>query len=247
MCAENSLVTERRKYENPPIREAICHFAVRHVDWQRRSAEEVFRRLKDRYDGMPYTAATGSILREVTAEDDLPTPSVLLMSSPDGTRLIRCAADHFAILTTPPYLGWEEYHARIREIAKLYETLFQDVRVAELQINYQNWFTIRAEQPDGEYLTRIPAALTPDDSRYYFSNGRYVGDATVVETFTSRFTAPGNSLKTLSIGIEVITAPPDAVSISDAIGYLPRLKKRVTDEFESTITDNARSLFKVLS
>jgi uncharacterized protein (TIGR04255 family) len=235
-----------RKYTNPPIQEALCEFTVTGVKWDKKRFHEFYDRLRGRYDGLPFVSVPRQALFDATESKDIPPPTVAMLFTADATRMIRIAPRQLAILTTTPYLGWEEYEERIAEASDTFVDVFGAVRVSGIRMVYDNMFLVDGGDSEDQYLTIGSSYVKPNAAtpRFFVSTSRQIDETTELDIYTSRFSFASSGKKTISLGIEIAEREVD-VSFQEIAQSVGRLKKLVTAEFEGSITDKARLLFGV--
>jgi uncharacterized protein (TIGR04255 family) len=108
---------ERRRYEKPPIEEAVCdiQFAPG-TDWDPTLPGRLFEKLKDTYNEKPrQLQIVESQLQSVAAEGSASTllhhfgkMRVQLLAE-KGTRIVGISQDQLSVHMLRPYTQWEDF------------------------------------------------------------------------------------------------------------------------------------------
>lgn len=253
-------MTERRRYANPPLEEALCEFRFGPgQDWDLTIPGKLQAQFGDEYAGKPREQKVVELGLE--AQEGRP-PNVrygegvarVQLVSKDGTRLVGVGPDVLSIHMLRPYqaggspdqTGWNEFRARIAAALDAYWKVAEPVGVSRIGIRYINKIVIpkatvriehylRSALPDVEGL--------PDRLNNFVSRVDYVYDDGVRLVLSQgSIDAPVDHVGFL-LDLDVIWEHSKPVTRDDALLKADSLRDRERVAFEAVITDVARRLF----
>ena len=247
-------MAERRIYEAPPIREAICEFRFAGTaQWSIRAQLAIAEAVSGDYHGEPelrfqagfdVAAPTGPVgihVKEPVLQ--------LQFSNATDTRKLLVGPTSLSVHVHRPYKSWEEYRPFIKSAAEGYQSVFNPTGVARIGLRYINEMTIpQQDVVISEFLNGIPEYAEPL-SRIITTGfvARLEGiepdsQARIIQTIGRSPAADGQI--GLVLDIDAIKEwPTDLPTIKDALAHLDGLRDLEREVFESTITDKLRSTF----
>ena len=253
-------MSERRRYANPPIEEALCEFRFPESgEWDPSLPERVQAELGGDYSGARQDQRAVSVALEagqgdakkVTLEEGL---AKVQLRTGDGKRLVAVGRDVLSIHMLRPYqtpnavggTGWDEFQPRIQQALEAYWRVAAPAGVQRVGVRYINKIVIRSGRvyPE-EYIRCAPREVEglPKHLRSFFSRTEYEYDDGVrlVVTHANIRTPPGG--QGLVVDIDLIKEFDEPIGPSLAIDLVQALRDRERQAFESLITNRARELF----
>jgi uncharacterized protein (TIGR04255 family) len=246
-------VATRRKYPNPPIVEVIAqvNFA-KPVPWSAATAGLLYGRIRDEYPGEPKTQTA----IEATLDGGDGHFQVgrgvqrFVYSNEEQNRRLVANDSCLSVNALPPYENWDSLSQRFQVALDIYRNEVAEFTPRTISLRYINRIEIPSETVDTTDYFTIPILTThqPDARVHGFvtrsqSLSPRTSIATTV-TFASvaEHAVEGESAFILDIELEVPT-PSDASSdkLAELAGELHRWENH---EFESSITEKCRELFK---
>ncbi len=246
-------VAPRREYPNPPIAEVICQVAfAKPVSWSAATPGLLYGRIREEYPAEP--KAQSAI--EATFDQNDGDVQVMrgsqrfIFSNGEQNRRLVANESCVSVNALPPYENWDSLQRRFRSALDIYKDEVAEFTPKTVSLRYINRIEIPAESIDTTDYFTIPIVTThqPDARIHGFmsrsqSRSPQTSIATTV-TFASvvGHGVEGESAFILDIDLEV-PAPSDASfeMLAELAGELHRWENH---EFESSITDKCRELFK---
>jgi uncharacterized protein (TIGR04255 family) len=162
------MATERRKYPNPPIQEAICeiHFALEQP-LSSNKIEQLMARWKAEYPNQTINEEKNVHLQmgaEGVRIDESKEGQRLICRTKDGTRLVQLSGRFIAINQLKPYPGWEEGYrdtilARLNDVESELGAMpirrtglryINKIEIPENPVRWENWFNFALPFPELE-------------------------------------------------------------------------------------------------
>lgn len=253
-------MTERRRYANPPIEEALCEFQFAPgEEWDLTMPGKLHTKLADGYPAKPKQQRLARVDLEfeegrakgVQLEDDV--GKVLLLSE-DGTRRVGVAPDTLSVHMLKPYqrtalgecAGWGEFRDRINTALGAYWNVAKPAGVCRVAVRYINRLVfsdavveiedyLRSALPD---VPGLPERVSGFASRvvYHCEEGVRLGLS------QGTVHGAGGQLAVL-LDIEVSWESSSHLCMDRAMERAQALRDREREAFEAVITDKARELF----
>ena len=253
-------MSERRRYANPPIEEALCEFQFAPGDeWDLTIPGKLHTKLECAYPAKPKQQRLAQValqLDEVRARRVEYREGVgkVLLSTEDGKRLVGVAPDTLSVHMLRPYQssaagerGWEEFRRRIREALKAYWAVANPDGVSRISVRYINKIEIPREAVElGDYLLCAPPDIDGLPETISGLAGRVdyrYGDD--VRLALSQGTVQGATGKiAFLLDLDVIwESEVRLFDMEQAMKEAIALRDREREAFENVITDTARELF----
>lgn len=246
-------VAPRREYPNPPIVEVICQVAfAKPVSWSAATPGLLYGRIREEYPAEPKAQSA------IEATFDQKDGDVQVMrgsqrfvyANEEQNRRLVANESCVSVNALRPYENWDSLSRRFRSALDIYKEEVAEFTPKTVSLRYINRIEIPAESIDTAEYFAVPIVTThqPDARVHGFmsrsqSRSPQTSIATTV-TFASvaGHAAEGESAFILDIELEVPT-PGDASfeRLAELAGELHRWENH---EFESSITDKCRELFK---
>jgi uncharacterized protein (TIGR04255 family) len=245
-------VAPRREYPNPPIIEVICQVTFAEpVPWSAASPGLLYGRIRDEYPAEP--KAQTAIEATVDGDDgqfQVSRGNQRFVYSNDAQNR-RLVANEICLSVNAlrPYESWDSLSKRFRVALNIYRDEFGAYTPASVNLRYINRIVVPAETVEtSEYFTVAVVTTHQPDARVhgFMSRSQSRSAQTLIGTTvtfaTIRHPVEGESAFILDIELEAPT-PGDASveKLGELVSELHRLENH---EFESSITDKCRELFK---
>ena len=257
-------MTERRRYKNPPIEEALCEFGFASgPDWDPTIPGKLQAELGDAYSGKPReqrAVQVGLHVQKGKPADlqyDEGLAKVQLFSKP-GTRMVGVGPDVLSIHILRPYQdpldsekgGWEEFQPRIADALEAYRKVVSPGGVNRVGIRYINKIVIPLENDKvgirvEDYLkcAYLEIGGLPQDYGNFVGRVEYIYDdeARLVLTY-GLLSVSSNGLECL-LDLDVIWQAETLADWEAPLNIANDLHERAGSAFEAVVTDKARELF----
>lgn len=247
---------QHRRYNNPPIEEAICEFRFEpSQDWDPTIPGKLHVELADEYSGKPQEQRAigmewNAQERQLRYNEGL---AKVQLATADGTRKIGVGPDVLSVHMLRPYhspclsdtSGWGEFFPRIERALESHWKVVQPAGVRRVGVRYINKILIPQRTAlIGEYLACVLQQVTglPTNPNSLFSRAEYTYGDGIRLILTQGSIETSEDLGYL-LDIDVIWESGEAVTRDVALEEARNLRKRERDIFESVITDKARELF----
>ena len=150
-------MTQRRRYRNPPIEEALCEFGFASgADWDPTIPGKLQVALGDEYSGKPREQKAVQVglhgqkgkLADLRYDEGI---SKVQLFTKAGTRIVGVGPDVLSIHMLRPYQdpldfekgGWEEFRPRIADALEAYREVASPGRVNRVGVRYINKYGFR--------------------------------------------------------------------------------------------------------
>ena len=253
-------LTERRRYKNPPIEEALCEFGFAPgPDWDPTIPGKLQAALGDEYSGK--SKEQRAVQVGLRVQKDKPTDlqygdglaKVQLFTKP-GTRMVGVGPDVLSIHMLRPYQdpldsekgGWEEFRPRIVDALNAYREVASPSGVDRVGVRYINKILVPlASVRIEDYLKCAYLEIDglPQDYGNFLSRVeyRYDDEARLVLAH-GLFGSSPKGVECL-LDLDVIWQPGTLMSWEESLRIADDLHERAGSAFEAVVTDKARELF----
>ncbi len=241
-----------RKYENPPLIEAVCEFRLTpDTAWDLTIPGLLYENIKERFPRreqrliheLEITTGPEGIQQQVR------TSERIFLFAKDDRMFVQLGPRLVAINCLKPYPTWDGYKP---EIKRVFESLNQIIEIRGLQrigLRYINRIdipgsSIKLEDYFEFYLflgPRLPQAIASfiGGSEFIYANGR---DRCRVQLMSAPPMVPQTSSFTLDI--DYFLSQAKGVEVQRAITWVEEAHDYVEEVFEGCINDSLRKLFK---
>ena len=253
-------MAQRRRYNNPPIEEALCEFRFKPGrDWDLTIPGKLQTEFGDEYAGKPREQKVVEVGLE-TQEGKPPNLRYgeglarIQLVTKSGKRMIGVGPDVLSIHMLRPYQdplhptrsGWDEFEPRISTALDAYWSVAEPVSVCRIGIRYINKIvvpgkTVRVE----EYLRCALPDLSelPDRLNSFVGRVDYAyADGVRLVLSQGSVGAPLDHVGFL-LDLDVIWENAEPVTRDATLETVADLRARERAAFETVITDRARELF----
>lgn len=253
-------MSERRRYRNPPIEEAVSEFRFKPgQSWDSAIPGKLRSELSNEYAGKPQQ---GSIVEVELGSQEGVSPNLRLhqklartqLVSQDGKRMVGVGPDVLSIHMLRPYQnpfdpeasGWNEFEPRISDALKTYWKVSKPVGVHGIGIRYINKIVIPENSVKVEEYLRCALPVVsglPDRLNSFMGRVDYAYDDGVRLVLSQgSVDAPEDHVGFL-LDIDVIWESPESATLDKALEIIKDLRIRERKAFETVITDKSRRLF----
>lgn len=253
-------MTQRRRYKNPPIEEALCEFRFAPgPDWDPTVPGKLQAELGDEYSGKPREQRAVQVGLHVqkgkpaNLQYDEGLAKVQLLTK-QGTRMVGVGPGVLSIHMLRPYQdllnfnkgGWEEFQPRIAAALEAYRKVTQPSSVNRVGVRYINKIVIPLASVKIEnYLSCAYLEIDglPEQYVNFVSRVEYVYDdgARLVLSY-GLLSASSNSVECL-LDLDVIWQAETLIDWEASLKIANDLHERAGSAFEAAVTDKARELF----
>lgn len=250
-------MSERRRYKNPPIIEALCEFQFKPgQEWDLTIPGKVHTALEDEYSSKP---------QKEIAEEEMLEPeedsSYLVhggkfdrvqLFTPDGKRLIGIGRDTLSIHILHPYQdveqpnrsGWEEFQSRIETALDAYWQVAGPAGVCRIDIRYINDIKIpQGEENIEDYVKSSPPTVEGLSNRRAFVSQIHYDYENDIRLVLSQGSIGRKSNLGVLLDLDVIWETSESVTQGEALEKVNHLRDVEREIFESIITDRSREIF----
>ena len=255
-------MNQRRRYNRPPIEEAVCEFRFQPgEEWNLTIPGKLQSEIGGDYTGKPQEQRVIDLDLQ-TAGDRPPGLGVreglakVQLVTKDGRRKVGVGKDVLSIHMLRPYqkrggtpeTGWEEFRPRIVTALDAYWTVARPRGVSRIGIRYINKICVSRSQPPirvEDYLKCAPPDVQglPNRMSNYLGRVEYrYDDSFMLILSHGTVNAPPGLLGFL-LDIDVISEMSDSIDRDAALQVTSTLREREREAFELLITDQARELF----
>jgi len=240
-----------KKYQNPPVVEALCEIFFVNSQWDGALPGIFFERIKDTY---PKRKELENIGVEVNFSQDVPDSTFkrgekrIQFIKEDQSQLIQIEKDLLVVNQLRPYPRFEDWKPAIDRAICDYGDLAKPQGMRQLGIRYINRIVIpqsRFSMEDYFYLyPQIPENLGKVHGKFMMRleiPSKHPGHLLVV-TFG---TAPANPSEiSLLLDLYNIVNFSQTLDIKDAERYIQEAHENIEVAFENAITQKTRDLFQ---
>ena len=253
-------LTQRCRYKNPPIEEALCEFGFApESDWDLTIPGKLQGALGDEYSGKPKeqrAVQVGLHMQRGKPADlqfDEGLAKVQLFSKA-GTRMVGVGPDVLSIHMLRPYQdpldsekgGWEEFRPRIVDALQAYRAVASPSGVNRVGVRYINKIlvplaSVRVE----DYLKCAYLEIDglPQDYGNFISRVEYIYDnETRLVLSYGLFSTSSKGVECL-LDLDVIWQSGTLIDWEESLKIADDLHERAGSAFEAVVTDKARELF----
>lgn len=171
----------------------------------------------------------------------------ILYKSSDSSKLVMAAQDHLAASSLEPYEGWASFSDRFRQAVTDVGEVVTLPKVEQMSVRYLNRIVIPGERIDTDDYFLIPIKSASDGRSAVtgFVNRveSALDDSTKLQRTFASLEFQSDQI-VLLLDIEVIRTFSKKILVGKMGGHFEALRKIKNDEFENSITDKARELFR---
>ena len=253
-------MTERRRYSNPPIEEALCEFHFAPGDeWDLTIPGKLHTQLEQDYPAKPMRQVVARVGLEVeggraSGMQYQESIGKVQFFTKDNSRLVGVGPDTLSIHILRPYrnadladrAGWDEFRGRIESALNAYWDVSAPVGVRSMGVRYINKIVIPRQVGEvSDYLNcaipkveGLPEAVTSFAGRVEY---RYDDDVRLLLSQGLASAPPGQVAFLLDI--DVIWESESYLDVAKTVTKVSELRDIERRTFETVITEKARDLF----
>lgn len=241
-----------RKYNNPPVVEALCEFQfVSDNPWDLTIPGLIYEKVRDEFPDKQRQIGVNVRLQptEKGLEHKIETsPPRIQFHKRDKTALIQIAPDVLVINQLKPYPTWSKFKEMVLKNFKIYREIANPKGLKRIGLRYINVIDLDNLQNDLEkYFSlhlSIPKGLpgTVDSilSRIKFSYED--NKENLMLTFASIIPRKPN-MTSILLDLDYALVIPEYVKLNEISDWLEKAHERIESTFESCITENTRKIF----
>ena len=253
-------MSKRRRYENPPIEEALCEFRFEPGrDWDLTIPGKLQAELGSEYTGKPQQ---GKVVEVELDTQKGGSPNLryregfakVQLVTKDGKRMVGVGQDVLSIHMLRPYQnpsnpkasGWDEFKPRILTALEAYQKVSEPVGVRRIGIRYINKIVVPGKNVKVEKYLKCALPVVsglPNRLNNFMSRVDYAYDNGVHLILSQGLAgAPTDHIGFL-LDLDVIWETPEPIALDEALEKTHDLRVREREAFERVITNKARELF----
>lgn len=244
-----------RGYPNPPIEEALCQVSFAEpLSWSVATPGLLFEVLRDRYPEEPeaqeQVAASLQLVEEAQAANIAFNrgPLRYVYKDKTRTRLVVVSPTSCSVNSLRPYEGWPALRQRLAEALRDLWELTGVQPVAQVSLRYINRIVLPPGRADtDDYFNLV--VRTAEEGRADFNGFMHRVESALTDgatlaasTFASMQPEPSGTPFLLDLEFRRPNLALD--ELEDILDVADDLKGKENREFESSIKDPARSLFR---
>lgn len=244
-------ISKGRKYNNPPVVEALCEISFSGSKWDSTLPGLFFDKVKDIYPKKRELEQIGvevSISREMQGSKVMRGGQRIQFIKEDGSQLIQIEKDLLVVNQLKPYPRFEDWKPVIDNMLNLYARLAEPQGIRRAGIRYINRIVIPASKfkmEDYFYLyPEVPQSLEAMHGRFMMRleiPPKHKGHLLVVTFGTAPADSPQISTEMLDL-YDIFTLP-QPLAIGEVDKYIMEAHENIETAFENSITDRTRDLF----
>lgn len=234
----------RRKYTNPPIKEAICEFRFsQSSQWDPTIPGLIFEKLKDQF---PIKETGKDIETEILFNNDNIQPKVRLheraiFKNNEGNMLIQVGVNHLAINHLVPYSSWEMYLNVIDKALTAYKETVETTFIDRIELRYINEIAVIQEQFRlEEYFDLYPHVGFQLENGY---NSFIVGIQAEYGDDIQKIQMTNNQ-SNIILDTTYFSGKPKTVPFEEVLQWLDKAHKKNNKAFEGSIKQELRNYFR---
>ena len=241
-----------RKYNNPPIFEALCEFQfIPSQDWDITISGLFYDKIRDVFpDKIQQTAVDFNIQpgQEGKFEQKVSLSQRMQFFRSDKTALIQLGTDILTINHLKPYPSWDVFKPLIFDTLNTYRGISNPKGIERIGLRYINLFEFdkgSVELKDYfNYFPSIPPELPQDLEAFihHIEIPHNEGGNNLILVL-KRIISKNPKLISLLLELNFFMIIPNSISFEQVSEWLENAHNQVEKAFEACITDKSRSLF----
>lgn len=244
-----------RRYQNPPIVEALCDFRFRPTaDWDLTIPGLFYERVKDLFPEKRQQPHSLQLRIEGSPRGlvpDFAVESRLQFLSLDNAELFQVGKDLLTANRLKPYTSWEEFLPTIRLGYETYCDVANPSGLQRIGLRYINLIPIHSDLAElSEFFNLHPAVGQGLPRSFYgfslateFSYPNSPDHLRVLLTST-QLSSPTDAEVVLDL--DYFLPDAESIPIGDVFNWVESAHTQVENSFESIITDRLRYLFQLI-
>ena len=242
-----------RKYENPPVVEALCEFQfISNRLWDLTIPGLIYEKVKKDFPDKQQQIGIEFQLKptEKGVEHKIePAPPRIQFFKEDKTALIQIAPDLLTVNQLKPYPSWNKFKPIILDVFNIYKEIANPHAFRRIGLRYINIIEFDKKPIEikdyFQYYSFIPNDLPPiHDSFLIRSEFPYEeGKERLILILATVIPSKQNVLSIL-LDIDYVMTSPEYVLLNEVSNWLEKAHDRVETAFEACITNKARAIFK---
>lgn len=242
----------RRRYNKPPIAEAVCEFQFRGAnDWDWTILGLVYQEIKAEFPQKRQEKAfeiniapqEGKVEKNVGG-----SLSKMQFLRNDGSAMVQVGPDLLAINVLPPYPGWETFEALIRRQFEVYNKIAHPVGFKRIGLRFINkiFFPSKGIEVTDyfHYYPRLPETMEQKHGPFAMRVlHEYEDEQAAMNVQIGNLKTEGENLA-IALDLDYYLVQPDKLELSKALEWVSAAHERIEIMFEACITDNTRRLFE---
>lgn len=263
MSEESNNPLRRRKYEEPPVIEAIARLSWgTPLEWGIVGPGAMYEKLKGEYPAQPEVRSLvqAQLANEGGGGSGTLAPALQMRTGPgqlvfangDHSRLLIVAQEQISVHGLPPYEGWESLELRLeRAVQSVCGALGVDPTFSGTGVRYINRIRIPSEEVEFDrWLTfgfNVPDAFPKQAIGFLDRIELAYPDGVTRLNFTWATARTDESLDGFILDLDLVATPERGLSWDEALHSLRDLKLKEGEAFESLLQPAMREVFREVS
>ena len=244
--------TERRRYNNPPIEEALVEFHMAPgQDWDLTIPGKLHERVKTAYPGKPrqqklLQASVLTVQGQPPGFEVQEGISRVQLVDTEGRKLLSLGPDVLSVNVLRPYDDWEAFRPRIVDALQAYIDVSGTEKVSRIGVRYINKVVVHASDITlNEYFLCgpcVPPGL-PKKVGGFLNRAEHIYDDGVKLLVTFASIDSEKESSAFLLDLDLIWEGSEPLDHDSAINKVDDLHEREGIAFEALITEKTRELF----
>ena len=241
-----------KKYENPPLVEALCEFRfISDEPWDLTLPGLIYEKVKQEFPVKQQQSGIGVQIRptkEGLEHKIEPAPPRIQFLNKDRNAMIQIAPNLLVVNQLKPYPNWERFKEMVLKIFDIYKETAHPKSLRSIGLRYINIVEVNEQEIElKDYFRFYPH--TPDDlpedfnsflmrAEFPFENDKERLTLTLTPVISKK-----PDVISILLDIHYAAIAPECVPFDRVSEWLEKAHERIEEAFESCITDKARDLF----
>ncbi len=241
-----------KKYQNPPILEALCEFRFQPgLAWDTAFPDRIFESVKDSFPQrrlVQSVEATVAIAPEGNQQQLKSSPRWQFLDEDEKT-LVQIEANLLSVNHLKPYPSWLDFLPLIQQALDAYRAVVEPKGIHRIGLRYINQIEISGSQIVLEEFFNFFPTLNwqaPGQGFVAFSTGVHIpfDDARDILKLQMASGSSNNpDALAVLLDIDYFTGKSGEVGFDQAFDWIEQAHNRVEEAFEGCITDSLRKTF----
>lgn len=242
-----------RRYQNPPIVEAVCEFRFPpDSPWDLTIPGLVYDRLKGTFPQKRSAPTFGFDIRlgQGSVEQRLEPTTRMQFLREDGNALVQVGPNLLAVNHLKPYPGWKAFAPMIQQAYRAYVETAPPTAIHRIGLRYINRIELPGPRVElEEYLNFYPhlGDDLPQDYREFTVRIQTAFNALRdgLQMILTSADAGNADVNVFVLDMDYFLAKPGAISMDEAFSWVDEAHDRLEQIFEGCISDKLRQVFQV--
>ncbi len=240
-----------RKYQNPPIVEALCEFQFEPcLPWDLTVPGLVYEKVQNEFPKkrLAKTFAIGVEIGPERVQQQLLTTDRMQFLQEDEKTLIQIDQNLLVINRLKPYPTWEAFQPQVRTGFEAYRTVADPKGIQRMGLRYINQISLPGPPPKIEDYFEFRPFVGPNLPQAFGAFAvaiqiPYEEARDVLRLQLTRAVVEMSDTLSVTLDLNYEMAQPDRVPLDDVFAWLDTAHRHVEAVFEASITERLRETF----